>query len=84
MIATVSKHFTPPDLDAVAAVRAMAEEPLSPEEFTARLKIPMSDEEYTEIRSLIEWFCRRYPTPAERLRYARRKRSRAGLDEGDK
>ena len=29
-------------------------------------------EEYEEIRSLIEWFKRRYPTPAARLGYARR------------
>jgi hypothetical protein len=67
----MSAPFVPPDPNVVARVRAMAEESLSPEEFTARLQVPLSDEEYEETRSLIEWFTRRYKTPVERLRYAR-------------
>ena len=45
---------------------------LSLEEWRAGLAAPMSEEEEAEILSLIGWFCRRYPTPAERLAYARR------------
>lgn len=67
----MSGAFVPPRPEVVAEVRALSEAPLSPEEFIARLQIPLSDEEYEETRSLMEWFTRRYVTPAERLRYAR-------------
>ncbi len=50
----------------------LAERILSPEEWTAYLAAPMSDEEREEIESLFDWFTRRYPTPLERLRYIRR------------
>jgi len=60
-----------PDPDAVAAVREEAERPLSGDRFDARVTAPMSDEEREEAISLIEWFMRRYPTPAARLAYAR-------------
>jgi hypothetical protein len=34
--------------------------------------VPLGEQEEEESRSLIRWFRRRYPTPAERLAYARR------------
>jgi len=51
---------------------ALSERQLSPEEFRAALAIPLGEAEEEESRSLIRWFCRRYPTPAERLAYVRR------------
>ena len=51
----------------------LVEEPLSPEEFDRRVSAPHSVEESDEIAALIRWFTRRYPTPKERLAYARRK-----------
>jgi hypothetical protein len=36
------------------------------------LAVPLTDAELEETRSLIRWFRRRYPTPADRLAYARR------------
>ena len=65
-------RFTPPPLEAVARVRELAVRPLSFADFDAYVNAPMSDEERAEILSLIAWFTRRYPTPAERLAYARR------------
>ena len=53
-------------------IRALGERELSPEEWRAGLAVPMSREEEAEILSLARWFCRRYPTPAERLAYVRR------------
>lgn len=59
------------------------EQPLSPEEFAARCRVPLTEDEKT----LIEWFRRRYPTPEARLRSARRlelqwRRSQAGNKSG--
>jgi len=54
-----------------AKLRALVERRLSPEEFEARVRAPMSDEERTAIRENIAWFRRRYPTPRERLAYVR-------------
>jgi hypothetical protein len=56
----------------LALVRALSERQLSPEEFRAALAIPLGEGEEEESRSLIRWFRRRYPTPADRLAYARR------------
>ena len=64
--------FQPPPPESVAAVEELAERQLSPEEFLARIAAPMSPEEEAGNRELIAWFQRRYPTPAERLAYARR------------
>jgi hypothetical protein len=61
-----------PSPEAVRRARAFAERTLTPEEARAWLDAPMSDAERAEIRALHEWFIRRYPTPAERLAYARR------------
>lgn len=61
-----------PDAEARARVQALAERQLSPEEVRAALAVPLGEGEEQESRSLIRWFRRRYPTPAERLAYARR------------
>jgi hypothetical protein len=62
----------PPSAEDIARVREAAERPLPLEEFLAWINTPMSEEEEAEALSLINWFMRRYPTPAERLAYARR------------
>lgn len=62
----------PADAATRARLRALHDEPLSREEFLARLAIPVSDEERRETLELVRWFCRRYPTPGERLAWARR------------
>jgi hypothetical protein len=62
----------PPDPEAVARVRALAERRLSAEEFEAYVRAPMSDAEREAILESIAWFMRRYPTPGERLAAARR------------
>lgn len=61
-----------PDPDAVARVRALSERQLTPEEVRAALAVPLGEREEEESRALIRWFRRRYPTPADRLAYARR------------
>ena len=45
---------------------------LGAEELRAALAVPLGEAEAEEARSLIRWFRRRYPTPADRLAYARR------------
>jgi hypothetical protein len=50
----------------------IADRPLTAEEVRAYLAVPVSDEQRDEILALVDWFCRRYPTPAERLAYVRR------------
>jgi len=66
------KPLARPDAQTIASVRALAERELSLEEWRAGLATPMGEEEEAEILSLVRWFCRRYPTPADRLAYARR------------
>lgn len=56
----------------VSALRELAERSLSPEEVAAALAIPIGPEERAAVLELVEWFGRRYPTPAERLAYVRR------------
>lgn len=49
---------------------------VAPEEFDRRVKLAFAEldgPEAEEIRAHIRWFRRRYPTPLDRLRYARRK-----------
>jgi hypothetical protein len=67
----VSRRFVPPPDDILEEVRRVAERRLSPEEFEAYVNAPMSDEERRSISELIDWFMRRYPTPAARLAQAR-------------
>jgi hypothetical protein len=68
----MTRRVAKPSEAAVARLREMAERRLPPDEFAARLAAPLGDEERAEMRQLIEWFRRRYPTPHERLRSARR------------
>jgi hypothetical protein len=56
-----------------ASIASLVEESLSAEEFDRRVSAPLDPSEADEIRDLIRWFTRRYPTPKERLAYARRK-----------
>jgi hypothetical protein len=53
---------------------------LPPDEFERRLAVALESargSEGAEMTELIEWFSRRYPTPLDRLRYARRKYAEA-------
>ena len=59
-------------ISTIARIQAIAERTLSAEEFRAALAVPLGEAEEEEARSLIRWFRRRYPTPADRLAYARR------------
>jgi len=61
-----------PSAEVIARIRALSERRLSAEEVEAALRIPIDEAEREEIRSLIRWFRRRYPTPADRLAYVRR------------
>ena len=65
-------RVAPPDPEALARAGALADRQLSPDEVRAALAVPLGDAEEEESRSLIRWFRRRYPTPADRLAYARR------------
>jgi hypothetical protein len=66
------KALTPPSAGELAGLRALIDRQLSAEEMAAALAVPIGVEEEEEARSLIRWFKRRYPTPGERLAYARR------------
>lgn len=66
------KRVSAPTEEALARVRALAQRTLSAEEFRTALAVPLGEAEEEEARSLIRWFQRRYPTPADRLAYARR------------
>ena len=66
------KGEAPVDRATLERVRALSERQLSPEEVRAALAVPLGEAEEEESRSLIRWFRRRYPTPADRLAYARR------------
>lgn len=53
---------------------------LQPEEFERRLAEALGSldgPEGEEMRELVRWFMRRYPTPLDRVRYARRKYNEA-------
>jgi hypothetical protein len=53
-------------------LRAIANRRLSNAEWHAYVDAPVTDREREDIVALITWFRHRYPTPAERVRYARR------------
>ena len=55
-----------------AKLKALAEQPLSLDEWRRRLAIPLSPEEIQHTQTLVRWFRRRYSTVGERLAYARR------------
>ncbi|HEY3353669.1 MAG TPA: hypothetical protein VGQ83_10495 [Polyangia bacterium] len=62
----------PPTEALRARLRDRADRRLSDEEIEARLARPPTEAEREEMRALIAWFRRRYPTPAARLAYCRR------------
>jgi hypothetical protein len=66
------KAAAPPTLETIVLLRALNERVLGAEEFRAALAVPLGEAEEEEARSLIRWFQRRYPTPADRLAYVRR------------
>jgi hypothetical protein len=66
------KPVVAPSPEALLRLRALYERRLSAEEVRAALRVPLGEAEEAEARSLIRWFRRRYPTPAERLAYVRR------------
>ena len=60
--------------DVEARWRELDEQALTPEEFDRQVQRALSDQDELEERAaLVAWFMRRYPTPRERLAYARRK-----------
>lgn len=61
-----------PDPEALERARAIAERRLTPQEIAAAMAAPLEEEERQRILALVEWFCRRYPTPGDRLAYVRR------------
>ena len=69
---TTRPHRQRPSAEAIARIQALTERRLSPEEVEAALRTPIDEAEREEILSLITWFRRRYPTPADRLAYVRR------------
>jgi hypothetical protein len=66
------KAAAPLSVEKAARLRALADRALSREEVEAALAVQLTDAERQETLSLIAWFRRRYPTPAERLAYVRR------------
>lgn len=59
--------------DAIARVEELAERKLTPEEFRSWADGEIPEAEMQEMVELIRWFVRQYPTPAQRLRSARRR-----------
>jgi hypothetical protein len=60
------------DSTTLEEIRRMAERRLSAAEFAAFVAAPIDADERERMQALIDWFCRRYPTPLERLAYIRR------------
>lgn len=67
---TVRAHT---DAEAIRKIEALAERRLSADEFRAWADGDIPPDEMEEMVSLIRWFLKRYPTPADRLRSARRR-----------
>ena len=55
-----------------ARVRAEVERRLDAQELAELLAVPVDREEREDVLSLVGWFRRRYPSPADRLAYVRR------------
>ena len=68
----MTRRFVAPPAELLDELGRLAERRLAPDEFAAYVAAPMSDDERREIGDLIDWFMRRYPTPAARLAQARR------------
>lgn len=60
------------DPETVRAIRELADAPVPLQVLRERWARELPEEELRETIELIDWFCRRYPTPEDRLRYARR------------
>jgi hypothetical protein len=73
----MTQPFEPPPIDVVHEIRRLSGRSLSAAEFAAYVNAPMSEPERAQALELMDWFVRRYPTPAERLAYARRAFRRA-------
>ena len=70
------------DSGLVAELRRVAERRLSAEEFAALAAAPIGGDERARVLALIDWFCRRYPSPAQRLAYVRRAYRRWSATQG--
>ena len=68
----MTQPFEPPPTDVVNEIRRLSARSLSVAEFDAYVNAPMDAAERSHALELIDWFVRRYPTPAKRLAYARR------------
>lgn len=66
------KRADTPSHGPLRRIRELSERVLTAEEIRAALAVPIGAAEQEEVRSLIRWFKRRYPTPGDRLAYARR------------
>ena len=73
----MTSRFIPPSAEQVARVRGLVERRLSTGDFDAYVQAPWGDGEREAAVELITWFVRRYPTPLERLKAARRAYRRA-------
>jgi hypothetical protein len=73
----MTSPFVPPTPEEVERLHALSERRLSPAEFDAYVNAPWGEGEREHTLELIAWFQRRYPTPIERLRAARRAMLRA-------
>lgn len=67
---TVRAHAS---ADAIARVEALASRRLTADELRAWADSPIGPEELADSMALIRWFVRRYPTPAARLQWARKR-----------
>jgi hypothetical protein len=65
-------RLRPASPDLRRELRAIADRTLTEEEVRAYLAAPLSMEQKRETLALVDWFCRRYPTGADRLAYVRR------------
>ncbi len=68
----MSAQGSRPSAEVLARIRALSERRLSRDEVETALRVPVEEAEREEILSLVAWFRRRYPTPADRLAYVRR------------
>lgn len=68
----MSERLRPATTAERAQIRALHEAPMDVAEFIRRADAPLTEAEVAEVRALVAWFTRRYPTGAERLAYARR------------
>lgn len=68
----MSREIQPATNATRARLKALAEEPLTLDEWRRRAAMPLTDDERGRTLELVRWFRRRYPTAADRLAYARR------------